>query len=377
MTSTGLSAAYWLAGRGRWARGAIAFVTGALMAVGHAPFDFPWIWFLAMPVLVWLLDGASHWRAGFWTGWMAGFGYFIVGLHWIGHAFLVDADQFAWLMPFAVTLLPLGLGLFWGLAASLARSLIWPEGIGRVISLALLVGLAEFARGHILTGLPWALPAYIWVETPVMQMASLGGSYFLSLLTLGLTALPAVALVEGRRRIAWAAVALLFWAGAWGYGVLRVPAETAYAEDAPLIRVVQPNATQELKWIEPHHTEFYKRLLDLSADPQGASPDIIIWPEMAIRFPPAEFPEERLRIAASGRGAVVILGALYRTEPTRDGDGPDLPHPEFRNAMVHRDAIAHDRAVRTRRRIQWPVAPQNCGCPVEATRQERRPAGKN
>jgi apolipoprotein N-acyltransferase len=99
--------ARWIAGQGRWGRLIFATMAGAAMNLGH----LPWALFAAVPVLVWLIDAAPGPRAAALAGWGAGFGYFVTGLYWIGHAFLVDAEQFAWMMPFAVTLLPAFLGL--------------------------------------------------------------------------------------------------------------------------------------------------------------------------------------------------------------------------------------------------------------------------
>ena len=94
-----------------WRRRGIAFAAGALSALAQPPFfAFPLLW-LTFPVLVWLIDGAvASSRSGrvrrllpaFATGWWFGFGYFLAGLWWIGSAFLVEADKFGWLMPFAV-----------------------------------------------------------------------------------------------------------------------------------------------------------------------------------------------------------------------------------------------------------------------------------
>ena len=58
--------------------------------------------------------------AGCWFG----LGYFVLGLYWIGYAFLVDAETFAWLMPFAVLGLPAYLALFTAFGFALAR-LLW------------------------------------------------------------------------------------------------------------------------------------------------------------------------------------------------------------------------------------------------------------
>ena len=45
-------------------------------------------------------------------GWSWGFGYFLAGLWWLGAAFLVEADAFAWPMPLGVVGLPAALALF-------------------------------------------------------------------------------------------------------------------------------------------------------------------------------------------------------------------------------------------------------------------------
>ena len=137
-----------------WRRLAVALVAGALSALAQAPFDaFPLLW-LTVPVFVWLIDGATAGeRAGpirrlapaFAVGWTFGFGYFVAGLWWIGAAFLVDADQFAWLMPFAVIALPAGLALFWGIGAAVARAM-WPEGWTRIVVFAVVFTIVEWLR---------------------------------------------------------------------------------------------------------------------------------------------------------------------------------------------------------------------------------------
>ncbi len=50
-------------------------------------------------------------------GWWFGFGYFLAGLWWIGASFLVDGDEYAWLLPLGVVALPAVLALLWGLGA--------------------------------------------------------------------------------------------------------------------------------------------------------------------------------------------------------------------------------------------------------------------
>jgi apolipoprotein N-acyltransferase len=310
--------ARWIAGQGRWGRLIFATMAGAAMNLGQAPVSLPWALFAAVPVLVWLIDAAPGPRAAALAGWGAGFGYFVTGLYWIGHAFLVDAEQFAWMMPFAVTLLPAFLGLFWAAAFAFARR-IWPQGRWwRVFALAACVTLAEYARGNVLTGFPWGLPGYVWVETPVMQAAAWAGPYGMTFLTLALTPLFLIGIVECQR--AGSAVAIVALAGSWAAGEARLRAEFDDGS-GPVLRIVQPNAAQTLKWQPEHAAVFYARLLAATTappDPALGPPAAVIWPETAVTFLPAYQPERRAEIAAAAGGAPVILGALHGMR--RDGE---------------------------------------------------------
>ena len=64
--------ARWLAMKGRWLRLGIAMLAGAAMTLGQSPVSQPWALFLAVPVLVWLIDAARCPRAAALSGWGAG-----------------------------------------------------------------------------------------------------------------------------------------------------------------------------------------------------------------------------------------------------------------------------------------------------------------
>src|SRR4029078_3661470 len=75
-------------------------------------------------------------------------------------------------------------------AAALAWRL-WQRGAGRVFALAIAIGLAEYARGHVLTGFPWNLVSYGLLATlPLMQLAGLCGIYSLRFFAVALFASP-------------------------------------------------------------------------------------------------------------------------------------------------------------------------------------------
>ena len=94
-----------------WRRAGVAFALGLFSVAAQPPVSVLAVLVVTLPCLVWLLDGTGepsrkNWRsarAAASIGWWFGFGYFLAGLYWIGEAFLVEAETFGWLLPFAVT----------------------------------------------------------------------------------------------------------------------------------------------------------------------------------------------------------------------------------------------------------------------------------
>jgi apolipoprotein N-acyltransferase len=170
-----------------WRRILIAFLAGAVSALALPPTNAWPIPFITFPILVWLVDGAAAGRLGgvlaaAASGWWFGFGYFLVGLYWVGHAFLVDAKTFGWLLPFAVVALPAGMAVYSAFGLALAR-LLWVRGPARVLALAAALTLAEYLRGHLFSGFPWnaygyALISPLWLA----QGAALVGIWGLTFL---------------------------------------------------------------------------------------------------------------------------------------------------------------------------------------------------
>lgn len=190
-----------------WRRMLIGFFAGAASSLALPPQNIWPVPFFTFPILVWLIDGAAGRLGGTLAaaliGWSFGFGYFASGLYWIGHAFLVDADVFAWLLPFAVVGMPAGLALFTAFGLALARA-IWTSGATRVLALGVALTAVEWVRGHILTGFPWNTCGYM-LMTPLWlaQSASLIGLWGLTFLAVVIYASPAVmadAGADSRRR---------------------------------------------------------------------------------------------------------------------------------------------------------------------------------
>ena len=321
-----------------WRRRFIALGAGALSALAQAPFfAFPVLW-LTFPVFVWLLDGsvATARRGGarrFWpafsAGWWFGFGYLLAGLWWIGAAFLVDAEQFAWLLPLAVIALPAGLALFWGLAAAFAQ-LIWRDDWRRILALAAALGAAEWARGHVLTGFPWNAIGYALTAGEVlMQSAALFGLHALNILAVVIFAAPAALVPPGaqaRRNIAIPALAAATLAGLALFGFIRLDQAPRSSVPDVQIKIVQPAIDQAEKWKPENKQAIFQSFLNLSGEgglPEDGAGLVLVWPESAFPFALTEEPGALATIGAMlPDGATLVTGAA-RIEANGGGAGTD------------------------------------------------------
>jgi apolipoprotein N-acyltransferase len=337
-----------------WRRTMLAFGAGALGAFAMPPFGaFP-VLAISFPILVWLLDGASAagggWRtlwAAARTGWWFGFGYHLAGLWWVGSAFLVEADRFAWLLPAAVTMLPAGLALFTALGAAIAR-LLWRPGAGRILALALGLTLGEYLRGTVLTGFPWnlygyALTQYLWLA----QGAAVIGVYGLTLLAVLVFASPAVLgddPKEVRGQLTWPAGAMLALMCLALFGGWRVSATPVGMVAGVKLRIVQPDIPQDQRFRPEARDQIlarYAGLSDKATSPERTGiRDVthLIWPESA-------FPFFLIwdRQALSGIAELLPPGTTLITGAAR----PDEPLPGRRDPRVFNSAyvIDHEGAV--------------------------------
>jgi len=291
-----------------WRARLVAFAAGALSALGFAPFGIFPLLLLGFTALVLLLDGASTIGRAAWIGWAFGFGQFLVGLHWIGYAFLVDSSEHAWQIPFVAILFPGGLALFFAAAAALAGWL-WRQGPARIFILTAALSLTEWLRGHILTGFPWNLAGYGWgASLGVMQSAALFGVYGLTLLTI-LFGASLSGIFAPRRAFAFPLAMTALFAALFVGGEARLAEKQDKDVDGVQLRIVQPDIAQADKYkpelIEPN----WQRLLALSAAAAKTEPTHIVWPEAALV---TRSPYARQEIAALTQGERVLMTGATR-----------------------------------------------------------------
>lgn len=278
----------------------VAALAGAFGALGQAPFDQPaaMVLALALGFMLWRWQSAGAAL----TGWSFGTGYFLVALVWILEPFQVDAARHGWMAPFALLLISAGLALFWAGA-------FWAASKLRLGSFGLILTWtgAEIARAYVLTGFPWASPAQITVNSASSILLAWVGPHGVTLLLMVFAWALALPLSRrgkiGQTGLLCAGMVMLY---------LPVPRPAA-VESGHIVRLIQPNAAQHLKWQPDMAQVFLQRQLSLTGAPPsvaGRTPDLIIWPETAIpwRLETAQ-PVLAAIMRASG-GTPVALGAL-------------------------------------------------------------------
>ena len=288
----------------------LSVLCGALSTLAMPPL-FLWpVLFLTLPIMVRLIDTAvdnfsltrthnfkqdRRFIAALY-GFGFGFGYFFFSLYWIGSSFLVEAEKFAWALPFALSLLPSGLGLFYSLGFALC-AWRWPKGPERLIVFALAMFLADWLRGHVFTGFPWNLLGHsLTGNEAMMQSVNVFGLYGLTAIACLIFASPASLYCRQQHKnckpTKWSGYAPVLLALASlpaiylsGQARLSHYGPTKYVPNLDLI-LVQPNIPQ-IEKVDPNlRFKAFQKTLSLTENNINNSQNnkLIIWPETAVPY---------------------------------------------------------------------------------------------
>ena len=316
-----------------WPRRSIAFLAGATGALAMPPLSFAPALIVPMSLAVWLIDGsvdrgpreATRWaslRAAFGAGWWWGFGYFTAGLWWLGSAFLVEPDKFAWALPLGVLGLPAALAFFPAVGFALA-GLLWRPGASRVLALAVGLGASEWLRCVAFTGFPWNEFGMALGQNIVLaQIASIVGLHGLTLAAVAIFAAPATLWTESEAPRRWVPtiLATLALAAVFGFGAFRLDAPASATIPDVKLRIMQPNIAQGPDFVPDNGMAIVRRYLALSD--RATSPAIsgvadvthLIWPESAFPFILSRDGQALSEIADFLHGGAILITGAARME---------------------------------------------------------------
>lgn len=296
-----------------WRRRGVAVLLGAVSAAAFAPLHFVPAMALSLIGVFWLIQSAPTRRRAFAIAWMWGFGHFAAGNYWIANSFLVDAARFGWMIPPIIG----GLASFLALYPGLVGAALWRRDDlsgRRILAFAALFTIGEWLRGHVLTGYPWNLVAYVWdvdfwgTGPTMMQSVAFWGAWGLGFVTVLTFTLPAMfGKAGGRREHAMLAGGLVLIAALWLGGFWRLEQATAAHVPDVRLRIVQANISQAERMQGGHDGNHLAKHVALTLNTPGfEKATVVVWPESAADYFLDRKPEVRQFIAR----AVPVDGAL-------------------------------------------------------------------
>jgi apolipoprotein N-acyltransferase len=296
----------------------LEFVLGFVGALALPPVGL-WPLLVALALGFSVARNQSKRRAGI-SGFAMGLGYFAFALHWIGYAFLVDADAYLWMMPFAVGGLSALMAVYWGLAFVAARFLMRFQ-VPWFAAFPAALGVLEVLRGILFTGFPWAPPGLVADGMGgVLQLASLVGMQGLSFWLLFWASLLVALIVRdvtGRGAVGVAVVFLALLPAAWLWGLSRTSGPAEPVVSGVRLLLVQPNVAQNEKWQSENAGAIFEQLMRMSKA-TGVQPTHIIWPESAVPFLLDESQGARAAIATQFQDGQTLLTGAVRRAPRGD-----------------------------------------------------------
>ena len=292
------------------------FLAGAVADLALAPFQFFPILFVSFPIFFKILDAAKTRKQAFLIGWTLGFGYFVFGLYWIANSLLVDAERFAWLVPFAVCGIPFGLAIYIGLFSLAYHGFSKKfEPSARVILFATLWVIFELLRTWLFTGFPWNLIGYTALFSyDFSQIAALGGVYLLSYLVIILSLLP-VYYKNKHMLVGLLLVAIL--GIIFDYHHLKF--DTVDSSKTAKVMIFQPNIEQTLKNDELEAKRQFIENIDYMKYIENKNADIILWPESGVPYDLSHHPSiAGLLSEVAPENGLLVTGALRSEGETHE-----------------------------------------------------------
>lgn len=314
----------------------LTVVSGLVLGLAQPKVDWGWLAWVAYGPLIYAVRAQPAKRAGQ-MAYTAAFIAFAIALYWIEVVVRVFGQVPVWLSWIPLLLLCAYCALWPALAVWWARKV--EEKLPRlrlVWTLPLLLPAAEWLRGNLFTGFPWAHPAYSQYRyLPLIQIADvlgiegilfilvLSGSGWVALVDT-VCAAAGTQTVDGsrtsavpvRRKADWlptlAALASVVIMLAYGYLRLdQVRSEMAHSQTVR-VALLQGNIPQDQKWDRAFRTATLDTYAKLTQQAVEAGADIVFWPETAAPFlyePGADQESARLEGIVRASGAYAIIGA--------------------------------------------------------------------
>jgi len=255
------------------------FALGALLTQIFAPFNFLPLVVVSFCGLLFIIRNHSNTRLkSFYHGWWFGFGHYTTSLYWFSNPLLLYPEQFGWMVPFAITLIPAILGIYVGLA-TLGTYHFKSNKAVFVTSFISMWVIVEVLRSYFVIPFPWNLLAYSLTSSDsLMQITSVIGLFGGSILV----CLIGTFLYTMNKK--FILVSLVIITSAWLFGVNRINDYSDQVHEDFKIRIVQPNIQDQAMGDHRKQDLAFINLTALSTENLEENIKLIIWPEASYPY---------------------------------------------------------------------------------------------
>ena len=257
---------------------------GAVSSLSLPPYNYfiiNFITFSLLYIFIFKKKNCLDKKGFFKYGWYFGFGYFLFSLYWISISLTFD-QNFNFLIPFAIILLPAFLSIFYGLVTYFFSIFHSKSIVSSFLIFSVLFGSIEFIRGYILTGFPWNLIAFSFSKNlNFIQILSVIGTYSFNLICISLFTLPALFFLKNSKKEI--IVCIFFIIVSLGFLIFGNLKNNRFdslkiTKNTYTIRAISPNISLERFHSKHDELKIINELIKLSS-PTKKEPIIFLWPE--------------------------------------------------------------------------------------------------
>jgi apolipoprotein N-acyltransferase len=271
----------------------IPFILGLSTTLSFEPFNIVIINFIILPIFFYLIVFINkksrfiyrkkpYKKNLFIFGLVFGFGFYLSGISWITNSLTFD-ENFKILIPFALILIPLSLGLFMGLTTSLVGPYLKLDFSSLLIFSASL-SFSDYLRSNVLTGFPWNLWAYSTTSiNEILQVLNLIGLHSYNLLVVTILIMPVIIFFKTSKikKIICGLFTLLVIFSIYIYGNYKVNKNKNFLEnlnDKKYVKIISPNFNLEYG-LDTQEIENRLTKLIKYSNPDKDRETLFIWPE--------------------------------------------------------------------------------------------------
>ena len=256
---------------------------GFLSSFSLPPYNLFYLNFFSYPALLWvLLLNSKNKIISFNLGWTFGFGFFISNLYWLTNS-LTFEDTFKTLIPFALILIPLFLGLFYGISTLVFSFSNPKKNILSILILATTLSLFEYLRSFMFGGFPWNLISFSFVNyLEFIQLLSITGTYAFNSIIILIFLMPTILFFNLKKNIKlsifFLSIILFSVNHFWGKSNLRQYELNDKRDLGFTVKIISPKINIKRFFQNEDPIEFISELIYIS-EPNLSDKTIFILPE--------------------------------------------------------------------------------------------------